>query len=499
MPTFLDRFGASLGNSNTGKKGFVVSILELGAWFGALINGHVSDRISRKHSIQVAVVVFCLGSALQAGAMNVNYLFFGRVFAGIGIGMLSMVVPMYQAEISPPEIRGSLVALQQFAITIGILISFWIDYGTAYINGEAQWRIPLALQLIPALILGIGITFFPYSPRWLSAQGRDQEALETLAKLRRKPIDDPTVVIESKEIRAEVLFEKEISKEMYPALQNGTFTSNLKLELKGYASLFTPGLFPRLAIGCLINAFQQFTGINAIIYYAPTIFAQLGQTGNSQQLLGTGVVGIINVIFTIPAVLFYDQLGRRKMLLMGATGMIISHVIVAALVGVYGDVWSTHKQAGIAAAAFIYVFILNFAYSWGPAGWVIPAEIMPMRVRAKGISITTSANWFTNFIIALITPVMIQNITYGTYIFFAICTTLAWLFVYFFLPETKGKTLEEMDSVFGDDSAIRDAEKMSRINERLGLPNKHSSRESNSESNSAELKTEVKKDEVINK
>ncbi|RPB25348.1 D-xylose-proton symporter [Terfezia boudieri ATCC MYA-4762] len=476
-------------------KGWIVAILQLGAWLGALMNGPIAQKFSRKYSMMIAVSLFSLGSALQAGAQNEGFIFGGRFVAGLAIGMLSHVVPMYQSEISPPEIRGALVSLQQFSITVGILVSFWLDYGFHFIGNAlytgtdpntgagnafdpykdvpaggcdgqkaASWRIPLALQIVPALVLGVGMVFFPFSPRWLVAQGRDEEAIHVVAKLRNYPVEDERVQLEFMEIKAAVEFDKETTAEQYPGKHG------IALSLSQYAMLFqSMGLFRRLAIGCIMQFFQQFTGINAIIYYAPTVFSGLGLDGNTTSLLATGVVGIVNCVFTIPAILWMDKFGRKKLLIVGGLGMCVCHVIVAAIIGKYQGNFGEHKGAGWAGVAFIYVFIANFAYSWGPIGWVLPSEIFPASIRSKAMSISTSANWMMNFVVGMATPSMLEKIKFGTYIFFAAFCGLSCLWVIFFVPETKNKTLEEMDVVFKDTSATVDADRMRRINERIGL------------------------------
>ncbi|KAI5820078.1 general substrate transporter [Pyronema omphalodes] len=483
--------------SNEDTKGWIVSVLQLGAWFGALCNGPIAQKFSRRYSMMISVVLFCFGSSLQAGSQSEAYIFAGRFFAGMAIGALSHVVPMYQSEIAPAEIRGSLVSLQQFAITIGILVAFWLDYGFHFIGGvhcdargtvnysgpgntfnpyhdvppggctgqsAISWRFPLALQILPALILGIGMLFFPFSPRWLMLQGRETEALKVVSQLRRRPENDPAVRLEWLEIKAMVQFDRETAMERFPGM------TGWRLGLAGYGTLFTKkGLFKRLAVGCILQFFQQFSGVNAIIYYAPTIMSSLGLDPTTTSLLATGVVGVINVVFTIPAILFLDVLGRRKILLLGAMGMCISHIIVASILGVYADSFSSHSGAGWAGVAFIYIFIANFAYSWGPVGWVLPSEIMPLSIRSKAMSISTSANWFCNFIIGRATPSMIRDIKYGTYIFFAVFCALSAVWVYFFCPETKNKTLEEMDIVFKDNSSAEDAERMKKVNREIGL------------------------------
>ncbi|KAF9048607.1 general substrate transporter [Panaeolus papilionaceus] len=476
MKSFEHRMGDAVDNVD--KKGWLVAILELGAWAGVLITGYLADKLSRKYTIVLAVVVFCVGVVVQTAAAEASSIYGGRFVTGLGVGSLSMAVPLYNAEIAPPEVRGSLVALQQLAITFGILISFWIDFGTNYIGGtgpgqhEAAWRIPLALQLVPALVLGVGILFMPFSPRWLVNNGRDAEALQVLSSARGLPEDSEIVQIEFLEIRAQHLFEKETAAIKFPQYQDGSFSSNFKLGFYDYLSLLTQrSLLYRVAVGSLTMFFQQWTGINAILYYAPSIFSSLGLTGNAIPLLATGVVGIVMFIATIPAVIWIDKTGRKPVLISGAFIMAGCHFIVAILTGLFRDSWETHVAAGWVACVFVWIFAIGFGYSWGPCAWILVAEIWPLSVRGKGISIAASSNWMNNFIVGQVTPTMLDHLSYGTFIFFGAFSLLGGLFIWFFVPETKGLTLEEMDDVFGASQglAIADQRRQEAIFQRLGL------------------------------
>jgi sugar porter (SP) family MFS transporter len=391
-----------------------------------------------------------------------------------------MAVPLYNAEIAPPEVRGSLVALQQLAITFGIMISFWIDYGTNFIGGvhdgqkEAAWRIPLALQLIPAIILGVGILFMPFSPRWLVNQGRDDEALAVLSNARGLPPDSELVQIEFLEIRAQYLFEKETSAINFPNLQDGSRSSNFKLGFYGYLSLIRErSLLYRVAVGTLTMFFQQWTGVNAILYYAPFIFGDLGLQGNANSLLATGVVGIVMFLATIPAVIWVDKVGRKPVLISGAFIMGGCHILVAILSGLFEDDWENHVAAGWVAVVLVWIFAIAFGYSWGPCAWIVVAEIWPLSVRGKGLSIAASSNWMNNFIVGQVTPTMLQHIRFGTFIFFGAFSIMGGFFIMFFTPETKGLTLEEMDEVFGsaEGLAAADEARQNAIFRRLGLIN----------------------------
>jgi len=250
--------------SNTTLRGFLTAILELGAWVGILINGIMADALGRKGATQAGVLVFCIGVVVQAAAKSASYILGGRFVTGLGVGILSMVVPLYNAELSPPELRGALVSLQQLAICFGIMVSYWIGYGTNYIGGtgatqsNAAWLVPICIQLVPALALGIGITFMPSSPRWLMSRGRDDECLSVLANLRRKDPQNPGIQLEYLEIRAQHMFEVETSKARFPDYQDGTFMSNVKLGYHEYASLLkNRSLRKRVFVAVMIMVFQQ--------------------------------------------------------------------------------------------------------------------------------------------------------------------------------------------------------------------------------------------------
>ena len=241
-------------------------MIELGALIGALNQGWIADRISRKYSIALAVSIFTVGSILQTASVNYAMLVVARLIGGVGIGMLSMVVPLYIAELSSPESRGALLVLEEFSIVSGIVIAFWITFGTRYISGsEWAWRLPFLLQLIPGLFLGIGILFLPFSPRWLVSKGRDEEALKTLANLRRLPESDAKVQLEWFEIRAEVAFHKEISAAKHPGLQARNPGNRLRLEIASWTDCFRSGCWRRTHIGVILMLFQQFVGINALV------------------------------------------------------------------------------------------------------------------------------------------------------------------------------------------------------------------------------------------
>ncbi|KAI8052608.1 general substrate transporter [Gilbertella persicaria] len=422
-------------------QGGINGALSAGCFVGALIAGYPADRFSRKFTLIGASMLFIVGSVFQAAANGVPLLCVGRVLNGISVGITSMVVPLYQSEIAPKEIRGRIVAVQQWSITWGIMISFWIQYGSQFINNTAAFRIPWGIQGVPAVILSVGMWAFPHSPRWLADQGRMDEALKVLADIHGKgDPNHPRVITEMEEIRASIHFDKEIASHRY-------------------TDLFKPGMIYRVSLGVCLQIWQQLTGMNIIMFYVVFLFQQAG-IGSSQQatLVSSGISYVVNVVMTIPAILFVDKWGRRPTLILGALCMSIFLWAVGGVLAT-GE-WSLNekgkavvslggsKSKADGVVACIYLFVATFATTWGPLGWIYPAEIYPLRVRAMAVSLSTASNWLFNWILNFVVPLLMERIHYGLYLLFASFNFLMALHVYLAYPETKGFTLEEMDIIF---------------------------------------------------
>jgi sugar porter (SP) family MFS transporter len=447
-------------------KGLLTAMILLGAFIGAINQGWIADLISRKRSISLAVAIFTVGSIFQTASMTYDMLVFSRFVAGIGIGMLAMVVPLYISEISAPEIRGTLLVLEEFSIVFGIVVAFFLSYISRNINSEWSWRLPFLIQIIPGLILGIGILFLPFSPRWLASKERYHEGLAELARLRQLPATDPRVRREWIDIKAEAILCKQTEEERHPNLQGRTMISTITVGFAGWADCFKPWCWKRTQVGIGLMFFQQMVGINAIIYYAPLLLKTLG-LDYELQLIITGVLNIFQLIGVISSFWTMDRMGRRTLLIYGALAMTVCHLLVAIMVGKYNKDWSAHKGGAWISVVSLLAYMLFFGASWGPVPWAMPAEIFPLSLRAKGVALSTCSNWFNNFIVGLITPPLVIKTGYGAYIFFMIFCGLGAAWVWFVVPETMGRTLEEMDHVFQDDTGLRDEAKREQIKREL--------------------------------
>lgn len=391
----------------------VVSAVLIGAVIGAAIAGYLADLLGRRKMIIAAAAIFIAGAIGTAFTPNVWFLIGGRIIVGLGIGIASMTAPLYISEVAPANMRGSLVSLNQLAITIGIVVSYLVDYGLAPIQG---WRYMLGLAAIPAVILGLGMLPLPDTPRWLVSNNKPDKARSVM-----------------KRIRSDADTDKEL----------GEIQESLKKQKKGRAELFNPLVKPALIIGVALAIFQQVTGINTVIYYAPKIFQFAGIASSSSAIFSTLLVGVVNVVFTVVAILLLDRVGRRPLLLVGLAGMVFS----LTLLGVSFYLSSLLGLIGPLATAGLMIYVASFAIGLGPVFWLLISEIYPLRVRGLAMSIASEANWGANLIIALTFLTLIQVLSRsGTFWFYAIVGVAAWIFCYKLIPETKGHTLEEIES-----------------------------------------------------
>lgn len=405
----------------------IVSILSVGTFFGALTAPLINDSIGRRWGIILgSLVVFNLGVALQTAATAIPLLCAGRAIAGFGVGIISGTIPLYQAEASPKWIRGAIVSCYQLAITIGIFLAAVINQGTHNIDSSASYRIPIGIQLVWSLILGIGMIFMPETPRFFISKGDNENAMKSLVRLRKLPADHPEMIDELKDIKAAYDFESEFGKSSWRQV-----FSHKNHQLK------------RLFTGVFIQAFQQLTGVNFIFYFGTSFFELAGVNGFVISL----ATNIVNVGSTVPGILLMEIIGRRKILLGGAVGMCVSQFIVA-IVGVAGGGDSAQKVL----VAFTCIFIAFFAATWGPAAWVVVGELFPLRTRAKSVAMCVASNWLWNWAIAYATPYMVDSDegNLGTNVFFVWggCNLLCFFFAWYWVYESKGLSLEQIDELY---------------------------------------------------
>jgi sugar porter (SP) family MFS transporter len=393
-------------------KGLVVAILLAGAAVGAIVAGRIADQLGRRRTILLTSIVFVVGLLMSALAPTLWVFWVSRFIIGIGVGSTSFVVPLYIGEIAPPERRGGLVSLNQLSVTIGILVSELVAYG---LSGHGDWRVSVGLALLPAVVLGLGIVREPESPAWLVRQGREDDARTVLHTLR-----DSDEAIEE-----EIASVKDVARE----------------ESKGsIGDLLDRRLRPALVLGVLLAVIQQITGINTVIYFAPTVLQEAG-LGSSASLLALVIVGLTNVIMTVFAVRYLDRVGRRPLLIWGMVGMILGIGALAATfaVGLGGN-------GAVFATIALAFYVGSFAISLGPIVWLLIAEIFPLRVRGQAASIATMANWAANLVVAVSYLSIISWIgRTGTFVLYGVITALSLVYVVAKVPETKGMTLAKIE------------------------------------------------------
>ncbi|HTN36967.1 MAG TPA: sugar porter family MFS transporter [Arachidicoccus sp.] len=394
-------------------EGFLTGSLALGCILGCIIAGSLSDKYGRKPGLMLAAILFG-GSALgMALAANLTIFILMRFLAGIGVGMASMLSPMYIAEVSPAGTRGRNVAINQLTIVIGILVTNLVNYQLAD-KGEDAWRWMFGLGAIPALLFLIGVWFLPESPRWLVKVGRVDKARQVLAKIEESLTIPQTI--------------KDIE---------GSLSGHEKPSLK---AVFHKSVRPAVMVGIILAVFQQLCGINVVFNYTSTIFESVG-ANLDRQLFETVAIGIVNLVFTLLAMWQVDRIGRKPLMLTGALGLAILYVILSLLIG--------NQASPGYVSIFVLLAIATYAVSLAPVTWVLISEIFPTRIRGIATSTAVIFLWISYFILTFTFPVLYSKLQSKTFLLYAGICFLGFLFVKFKVKETKGKTLEEMESVFG--------------------------------------------------
>ncbi|HKU57502.1 MAG TPA: sugar porter family MFS transporter [Gaiellaceae bacterium] len=408
-----------LGLNTSGQKEMTVAILLLGAVAGAALSGWLADRISRRRTKIISGSVYVIGAFACAFSQSYWQILASRFWLGLAVGTASFVAPMYIAELVPPRIRGGVVSFNQLMITSGILLAYIADWGFAGFSNNWRWMFGVAA--VPGAALAIGMYFMPFSPRWLVEKGREDDAREVLARYRDDEHEVDDEIAEIKDVA-----EKEFS----------------------LRELLAKGVRRMLIVGVALAIFQQIVGINTVIYYAPTILKFAGQH-NTGALTQSVFIGCTNVFFTIVAILLLDKLGRRFFLIAGTATLTVALIGL----GIFFESAGVQSAVPWLALACLLVYIMGFAVGLGPVFWLMISEIFPIQMRGPAMAVCTMFNWGLNFAISYTFLTLVGAITkqgtFWLYAFFGVC---ALVFFVTFVPETKDRSLEQIQSDLGADS-----------------------------------------------
>ncbi|PQQ21636.1 sugar transport protein 13-like [Prunus yedoensis var. nudiflora] len=397
------------------------SSLYLAALVATFVASYTTKLLGRKLTMLMAGIFFLVGTAFNAAAVNLAMLIIGRILLGCGVGFANQAVPLFLSEVAPTRIRGSLNILFQLMCTIGILVANMINYGTSKMSGENGWRISLGLAVIPALLLTVGSLIVTDTPNSLIARGKMEEGKAILKKIRGVDNVEPEFL--------EIVEASRAAKEVKHPFRNLLKRRNR----------------PQLVIAICMQIFQQLTGINAIMFYAPVLFKTLGFKSDA-SLYSSAITGAVNVLSTVVSIYFVDRAGRRMLLLEAGVQMFLSQIVITVVLGIKlkDDVNNLGHGLGILVLVFVCSFVASFAWSWGPLGWLIPSEIFALDARSAGQSVAVFFNMLFTFIIAQAFLSMLCHMQFAIFLFFAIWVFAMTLFTLFLIPETKGIPIEEM-------------------------------------------------------
>lgn len=449
---YMDTFPAVKGSSRhaTVIQGTVTSCYELGCFFGALTALWAGERYGRRPMMLFGALVLTIGTFITIfpfkGHWALGHFIIGRVVTGVGNGFNTATIPMYQSELSRPEMRGRLVNLEGSFVAVGTFLAYWIDFGLSYASGSVSWRLPISIQIIFSVTFLVGILGLPESPRWLVSKGKISEACYVLGKNKGIPYDDDEIIAEITAVRDAVSkFDKK------------------QLTIKEIWNSGKHQYFKRMVVGASGQFFQQFTGCNAAIYYSTILFENTIGLSRRMSLTLGGVFSTVYALFTIPSFFMVDKLGRRPLFFIGAIGQGVAFIIAFACL--IPDTVESAKGAAFG----LFLFIAFFAFTLLPLPWVYPPEINSLRTRTFATSVSTCTNWLCNFAVVMFTPIFINQSKWGCYLFFALVNFSYVPFIYFFYPETAGRALEEIDIIYAkayveNKSVVSVASSMPKLN-----------------------------------
>ncbi|KAI9273559.1 general substrate transporter [Sporodiniella umbellata] len=435
-------FKETMGNPSSSLLGAIVALYEIGCMIGALSTGRIGDWLGRKKTVRLGCLVLCIGAILQTAAVDAPMMIVARIITGLGNGMNTATVPVYQAELSPPKSRGSHVAFEASLLAVGVGVAYWLEFGFYFVDGEVAWRFPLAFQMFFAIILGTATFILPESPRWLQSHGHEEECKEVLARLWSDcDTTHPRCIAEWEEIRDGIELER-------------------REGVSSYKELFKKGKMNnryRVLLGMGGQLIQQFGGINVISYYLIDVFKQAGMSEEKAYLFA-GIDSFPYIIGSITTIYTIDRFGRRFLMYAGLIGQAITLLIVGGCEYIIErDAPNINTHASNTAIAFVMLFNFVFGAAWLGLAWLYPSEIFSTGLRAKGNSMSTAANWLGNFIVAMIAPVLFEYAKYWTFLLFGILNVIFLIPIFFFYPETSGKSLEEIELLFATEDLQEDA------------------------------------------
>jgi sugar porter (SP) family MFS transporter len=409
-----------------------VSSFTGGGIIGALMVSVIADMFGRRMSVFIGAVISVFGCSLQAGATSIAMLIAGRFLAGISVGLLSAIVPMYCSEIAESNMRGALSGLLQWMLSWGFFVAQWLGYGCTHVSGHFQWRFPLAFQVVPGLLMAGGVWFLQESPRWLMEKEKYEEARSVLVKLHGTGDNEDFIELDYQEIHDSIVADR-------------------ALAVIPWKAIFTrPSWRRRLLLGCGVQAFGQLSGVNVINYYGPRIYLSLG-IDNQTSLMIIGISGSLSIVYCTIGLWLLEKVGRVKPLMVSAAGCGLA-LVVNAVLAQY--IPTTNENQMRAMVSMNFVFSLFFTMT-GIISWVYPAEIFPTEIRAKGNSIAAFTNWSLNLIFAQISPLALTAVNFRFFYAFFVFNLVAVVCYAVFYPETKGRTLEQMDELFGVSVLLR--------------------------------------------